>query len=57
MDGLTCQDVELKAEMYGENPSKTLEKLGLEKYVSAKITRVNTVFIELLFVTFVIQDS
>jgi len=27
----------------GEKPSKTLEKLGCEKYAMAKITRVNTV--------------
>jgi hypothetical protein len=35
MNGLPCQDAELKAEKYGEkNPLKTLEKLGCEKYAS-----------------------
>jgi hypothetical protein len=31
-------------EIRGENPRKTLEKLGCEKYVTAKIMRVNTAF-------------
>jgi hypothetical protein len=44
MNGLPCQGAELKAEKYmGKKPLKTLEKLGCEKYVLAKITRVNTV--------------
>jgi hypothetical protein len=30
-------------EIQGKKPLKTLEKLGCEKYVMAKITRVNTV--------------
>jgi hypothetical protein len=44
MNGLPCQDTELKAEKYGGKiPLKTLEKLGCEKYASTKITLVNTV--------------
>jgi hypothetical protein len=41
MNGLPCQDAELKAGKYGGQ--KTLEKLGCKKYVIAKITQVNTV--------------
>jgi hypothetical protein len=44
MNGLPCQDAELKAKKYGvENPLKTLEKLGCEKYAMTKIMRVNMV--------------
>jgi hypothetical protein len=44
MNGLPCQDAELKAEKYGgKSPLKALEKLECEKYASAKITLVNTV--------------
>jgi hypothetical protein len=35
MNGLPCQDVELKTGKYGgRNPPKTLEKLGCENYAS-----------------------
>jgi hypothetical protein len=35
MNGLPCQDTELKAEKCGEkNPLKMLEKLGRKKYAS-----------------------
>jgi hypothetical protein len=44
MNGLPCQDAELKAEKYGGKPSKMLEKLGCEKYVRAKIMRVDTIY-------------
>jgi hypothetical protein len=40
MNGLPCQDAELKAEKYGR---KMLEKLGCGKYTMVKITRVSTV--------------
>jgi hypothetical protein len=42
MNGLPCQDAELKVEKYGR---KTLEKFGCEKYTMAKITRINTVIV------------
>jgi hypothetical protein len=48
MNGLPCQDAEFKAEKYGGKPSKTLEKLGCEKYAMAKITRVNMVYMYIL---------
>jgi hypothetical protein len=36
MNGLPCQDAELKGEKYGgrETPLKMLEKLGCENYTS-----------------------
>jgi hypothetical protein len=44
MNGLPCQDAELKAEKYGgKGPLKMLEKFGCEKYAMPKIMRVNTV--------------
>jgi hypothetical protein len=44
MNGLPCQDAELKAEKCGKKPSKTLEKLECENYAMAKITQVSTVY-------------
>jgi hypothetical protein len=44
MNGLPCQDAELKAEKYGgKKPSKMLEKFGCENNTIEKITRVGTV--------------
>jgi hypothetical protein len=48
MNGLLYQDAELKAEKHGgETPHKPLENWG-EKYLSAKITRVNTITVSSL---------
>jgi hypothetical protein len=42
------QDTELKAEKYGKEILKTVEKLGCKKYTRAKIVQVNIVLLFLL---------